>query len=170
MRGAVLGLLRPERLRGLLEEPEPDRRDDALGLVLRKGTMSKAAPKTAASPAAETKPALADLTKQWATAKAAEELAAREAKRLHAAILEDPKAVIGYADESLVIGSTSELDVEDARLAKILKAEECFDDALESKLSTKKVRALAEINPKVARVVEACTSPKPRFEQASKKK
>lgn len=110
------------------------------------------------------------LTAQWARAKVMEDTGKIEAKRKRTQILEDPRAVPGYADDSLVINETTLLDLEDKRLERVLKAEGVFDQALEDpKLSTSKVRALAETNPKIAKVLELIGVPSVRFEQAAKK-
>jgi hypothetical protein len=125
--------------------------------------------KAKAAPAAAAKPKLEVLTANWSRAKVAEETAKREAARLRDEILE-AGAKIGYEDEHLAIAGSSDLDLEDRRLEQVLRDENAWEQAHESKLSTKKLRALAELNPKIAKALEAATTSKPRFEQVAKKK
>jgi hypothetical protein len=115
------------------------------------------------------KRALGELTAAWSRAKVAEETAKREAARLRDEILE-AGAKIGYEDEHLVIGATSDLDLEDKRLEQALRDVDAWEQAHESKLSTKKLRALAELHASIAKALDAATTSKPRFEQVSKKK
>lgn len=129
--------------------------------------MNKPAQK--AAPAAATKPTLAELTARWATAKAAEELAKREAETLRAEILADPAAVSGFENEHVKIGSTSKLDLEDKRLLAILRDEEVLKDVTETRVSTELLRAVAKLNERVARAVERASTSSPRLEQVRKK-
>jgi hypothetical protein len=127
-----------------------------------------AAKKKAAAEAPAAKP-LEQLTGEWARAKNAEETAKKEADRLRAEILRDPRAKPGYEDANLVIGETSKLDLEDKRLEEVLRETGNFEKAQETKVTIAKVRAIAELEPAVAKVVEKVTTTSPRFERAAKK-
>jgi hypothetical protein len=125
-----------------------------------------AAAKTTPAPA----PTLEQLTARWAQAKNAEEMAKREAENLREGILAsfpEAAAAIGYADESVEIGSTSRLDGE--ALERGLKKLGLLKRAQETSVSTEKVRALAKLEPEVQVLVERCTTKVPRFERAAKK-
>jgi hypothetical protein len=119
-------------------------------------------------------PELSELTARWARAKHVEETARREVEGLRAEI--EPRVKIGYEDDSLVVGESSRLDgfasvpvIDNKLLEKILREEELLKGALEPRISLQKVRALAKLNPRVARVLEKITTQEKRFEQAAKK-
>lgn len=127
----------------------------------------KSAP--APEPVAPPAPTLAELTARWATAKAAEELASREVKTLRAQIEAFPEAVIGYADDSLQIGETSVVDLNNKRLIQTLSDESLTEKVTVTKISLDLLHAAAKLHPKLAAAVERATASAPRWEQARKK-
>ena len=131
--------------------------------------------KQEAAPAPIVAPTFLELTSRWARAKVAEELAEREAKSLKAQIIAAlvlaKIEVIGFEDENLVIASSSSLDLEDKRLLRILRDQEVLGEVQGTEISIDKLRAIAKLNEKIARVLDtvAKETRKPRFEQAAKK-
>lgn len=127
----------------------------------------KAAPTEAPAPS-EAKPSIPELAKRWATAKAQEELAAREVESLKAQLLE-AGVKDGYADAFLEVNETSDLDLENAKLRQAIFDHGAWIDAHEFRLSKKNVHALAQTSQAIARAVKSATSTKLRFNQVAKK-
>jgi len=157
----------------------------------KKPTPPKASPAAAVppSPGAAVAPAPGDATKnaakiralsaEWAKAKLVEEAGnegKREAERLKAEILA-LGAKIGYEDADLIIRGADVLDgvatvqvLDDERLLQVLKAESALEDSFERRPARARVEALAELNPKIARVLATMTGQAPRFMQAAKQR
>lgn len=128
--------------------------------------MSKPAKK--AEPVSAPAPSLAELARRWASAKVMEETGKREADALRAELLAAGVAA-GYEDEQLVVRETTFVDLEDKRIAQVLRDESLYEKCLKSELSLELVRAAAAFNDRLRRAIANASSPRLRFEQAAKK-
>lgn len=125
---------------------------------------------------------LSELTAQWARAKVMEKTGELEAERLKAEILA-AGAEPGYADDCLTIRKRTETEgfcviyaIESKKLEQVLREEHLLTEALEpveagrTKLVMSRVKAIAELNPRVARELAKLERQAPVFCQTAAKK
>lgn len=135
-------------------------------------STNTAATRAAATPAGETPaptPPLEQLSAKWKEMKDLEDMVSAELEQLKAAITA-AGGKPGYEDANLVIREASKVDPEHARVQEVLRAKGALEKVQETTTSTTKLRALAELEPEVAKVLEEVAVKSPRFERPRAKK
>lgn len=137
-------------------------------------TKTNAAPKAAATPAGDTpaptpSPEQRDLAKKWREThdRASELVLELEALRVK---LVAAGVEIGYEDENLVVRANTTFDRNHEQLLEVLRKKRRLEEVQETAVSVSKVRAVAELEPAVAKVLKAIEKKTPRFEAPKAKK
>jgi len=99
------------------------------------------------------KTSLEQLGSRLAVVRAQKSALEKEEKELRKAILVHPRSVVGFVNSYVEIGSAQILDIKSALLEKTLRDCGRWEDALDIKVSSKKVREIAKEVPAVDAVL-----------------